>query len=157
MKLPDFSDFPPLAALRRTMGATKLGAFEFFDPKRHLTGAERIALAGPGVSVTMANVRRLMDHTIGFKNARVLAWQPDRGEYHLCWCEKFPCSGSLVVGAGLQPDRSVCNACLDHLQYEGHNSHRHRHQAYYAEVRRQFDVAAFFDRFPHYPLRQDGS
>ena len=33
MEFPDFSQFEPFLSLREKMGATRLGSFEFFDPK----------------------------------------------------------------------------------------------------------------------------
>lgn len=153
MNLPDFTDFPPLLALRKKMGATQLGGFEFFDPRLHLTGDERVQLSGEGMAVPLTALRRLIDHTVAFKNARVIVWQEGYSDYHLCWCAKFPESEMVNIGAANLLGRSVCSECLDHLQYEGHNSHRHRHQDYYAQVRKQFDVANFFGRFPHYPVK----
>ncbi len=152
MNLPDFTDFPPLLALRKKMGATELGQFDFFDPVLHLTGEERIQLAGPGIAVGTMALRKLLDHTVAYKNARVIVWQPQCAEYHLCWCKNFPQLPDVFVGARKPAGMSVCSECLDHLQYDGHNSHRHRHQDYYAQVRKHFDVATFFQRFPHYPI-----
>lgn len=152
MPLPDFTDFPPLLALRQKMGATELGSYDFFDPARHLTGDERVALAGQGLAVARAALRRLIDHTVGFKNARVLVWGDEGGDYHLSWCSKFPTQTALWVGASKPAAMRVCSACLDQLQYEGHSSHRSRHQAYYEQVRAEFNVGAFFTRYPHYPV-----
>ncbi|UTA46402.1 hypothetical protein L1F30_09470 [Simiduia sp. 21SJ11W-1] len=152
MKLPDFADFPPLTLLREKMGASRLGQFEFFDPRLHLTGIERVELAGAGLRVPRVALNKLLDHTVAFKNARVIVWVEGFSDYHLCWCDKFPPDEWVHIGAGNLAERAVCSACLDHLQYEGHNSHRHRHQDYYAQVRRQFDVKDFFARFPHYPV-----
>lgn len=158
MLLPDFGEFEPFLKLRETMGARALGHFEFFDPKIHLTADERLALLKGAIRLPTQLVRRLDDHTLAFKNARVLVWE-DNGAltrlFHLCACPAFPVAEKVCVG--VNPARGaqalVCEACLDHLQYQGHNSHRHRHQAYYEKVRAEFDVAAFFQRYPHYPLK----
>ena len=158
MELPDFGQFEPFLSLREKMGATRLGSFEFFDPKIHLTAQERLVLLRQGILLPVAVLRKLSDRTIAFKNARVLVWPESDAlttTYHLSWCDQFPTDQRLRAGVqvGRLTNGRVCQACLDLLQYEGHNSNRHRHEAYYEKVRAEFDVRAFFSRYPHYPLR----
>lgn len=154
MKLPDFAEFAPFQALRAAMQATEPGHFVFFDPVRHLTGDERLQLQR-GLAVSSGAVRLLDDRTFAYKNARVLVWSADpmrQGLFHLCACEQFHPESTLVVGCEVPAAASVCAACLDYLQYEGHNSVRARHRDYYAKVRQQFRAQDFFSRYPHYPL-----
>ncbi|AFU97607.2 hypothetical protein [Simiduia agarivorans] len=154
MNLPDFDNFAPLQALREKMQAVALGHYEFFDPKRHLTGDERLALV-QGLRLPLQAIRPLDDKTFAFKNARVILWSADvmqQSVYHLCFCDQMTLSGDVVVGTQPPDVAQVCAACLDHLQYEGHNSHRHRHQDYYAQVRKNFSAQDFFSRFVHYPV-----
>lgn len=158
MRLPDFGEFEPFQQLREKMGAERLGHFEFFDPKCHLTADERLMLLRRGILLPQTALRKLYDHTIAYKNARVLVWPESDAlttVFHLGWCDQFPAQETLRVGVqvGKIGPALVCEACLDQLQYEGHNSNRHRHQAYYEKVRSEFDVKAFFKRFPHYPLK----
>src|SRR5690625_6686807 len=42
VELPDFLEFAEFNRLRERMGAEQLGAFEFFDPRLHLTADERM-------------------------------------------------------------------------------------------------------------------
>ena len=154
MKFPDFSAFEPLQRLRQKMAADRLGHYEFFDPLRHLTGVERLALTH-GIELPVGAVRTLDDKTFAYKNARVLLWSADvmqQASYHLCECDQLPVFERVCVGVNPPENAQVCSACLDHLQYQGHNSHRHRHQAYYAEVRKGFRAEDFFSRFRHYPV-----
>lgn len=154
MRLPDFNAFAPLLKLREKMQAVALGHYEFFDPKRHLTGDERLALVN-GVRLPFRALRHLDDKTFAFKNARVILWAADvmqQGQYHLCHCDQMALDGEVVAGINPPENAQVCAACLDYLQYDGHNSHRHRHQDYYAQVRKNFTPRDFFSRFAHYPL-----
>lgn len=95
MHLPDFTQFAPFNDLRARMGADQLGYFELFDPRLHLTGAERSELARGGRLLAPDQLRVLADRTLAIKNSRVLAYDPDEAwyrsrreypTYHLAWC-----------------------------------------------------------------------
>src|SRR5690625_3539173 len=56
VELPDFLEFAEFNRLRERMGAEQLGAFEFFDPRLHLTADERMALEA-GIETGWAALR----------------------------------------------------------------------------------------------------
>lgn len=167
MKLPDFLDFEPFNQLRATMGADRLGAFEFFDPQLHLTAAEREALAA-GLTLGWSALRCLHDYTLAYKNSRVLVWGRDPGQswaapgYHLAYCRvlrelrRLQPELLLGVATGLpEPDPwpwRVCPECLQQLQFRGFDAARTRHRDYSDRVLEAFDLEDFFRDYPVYPV-----
>jgi hypothetical protein len=98
MKLQDFTEFQPFNELRQKMAATKLGYFELFDPKVHLTGLERSELELSGRLLALEDVKILPDKTLAIKNSRVLVYYPDENwyrdqrefpTYHLAYCSQL--------------------------------------------------------------------
>ncbi len=96
MELTDFTEFEPFNALRRQMGAEKLGFFELFDPAIHLTGEERSELENAGRLLPLEKVEVLGDKTLAIKNSRVLMYIPDESwhrshraypSFHVALCE----------------------------------------------------------------------
>ena len=93
MQFPDFLEFEPFNQLRAQMGAEALGEFEFFDPQKHISAEEKQQLLR-GLEITSAQVLKLIDNTLAYKNSRVLVslWEPANLEdwfYHLAACEQF--------------------------------------------------------------------
>ncbi len=97
MQLPDFLAFDGFNQLRKKMSTDKLGYFELFDPKLHLTGCERSQLEYGGLTLPVSELNALADQTLCYKNSRVLAYNPDfsyyrtHGEYptyHVAICAK---------------------------------------------------------------------
>lgn len=175
MKLPDFLQFAPFNRLREVMGAEKLGAFEFFDPRLHLTAAERKELMA-GVRLGWAQLRCLHDYTLAYKNSRVLLWIEAPGGvevgpgwaapcYHLAFCRSLQAvrraapEQRLAVATALPPPDPwpwrVCPECLQQLQFRGFDAARARHRDYSDRVLEQFDVDDFFREYPVYPITSD--
>ncbi len=167
MKLPDFLEFEPFNQVRSAMGATELGAFEFFDPRLHLTAAERELLAG-GLTLGWAALRCLHDYTLAYKNSRVLIWARDPGQswaapgYHLAYCRVLQQLRRqrpdlpLVAATQLPPPDPwpwrVCPDCLQQLQFRGFDAARARHRDYSDRVLEAFELADFFHDYPVYPI-----
>jgi len=98
MKLPDFTEFESFNAMRKNMGATKLGYFELFDPALHLTGGERSALEQHGMLQEPAAIKVLPDRTLAYKNSRVIVYNPNESwyrnrreypTYHVAFCAQL--------------------------------------------------------------------
>lgn len=167
MKLPDFLVFEPFNQLRGQMGATELGAFEFFDPRLHLTAGERERLA-QGLSVPWSAMRCLHDYTLAYKNSRVLLWAEAPGQhwaaptYHLAYCRSLQRlrveqpTLTLSLATRLPPPDPwpwrVCPECLQQVQFKGYDAARARHRDYSDRVIEAFDLEEFFAQYPAYPV-----
>lgn len=160
MRLPDFLHFEPFNQLREGMSADELGDFVFFDPKSNLTGLERLALEQEGLPVSLPAFRALSDSTLAFKDSRILLYQPEGRYYHLGDCAavtQLMSQGDLkhwrarVNDAHIQ-QQSVCSDCLQRLRYQHFDAARHRHREYSERVQQDFDLTAFFERYPVYPI-----
>lgn len=167
MKLPDFLDFAEFNRLREAMGAEELGAFEFFDPRLHLTADERVELES-GIETGWGALRCMHDYTLAYKNSRVLLGLQVPGTdaqaqiYHLAYCrilqhwrreqpQQRLWLGTTQPEASVWPKR-VCPDCLQQLQFQGYDAARARHRNYSERVLDEFDLAEFFQRYPVYPL-----
>ncbi len=156
MNLPDFSEFGPFIELRRKMSADKLGHFELFDPRYHLTGIERSELEQIGLVVKSEALKRLLDFTLVFKNSRVIL--NDRQIFHISYCELFPRQSEYHIftsAAGLPPGSQVCESCLQRLQFRGYDAHKARKEAYSKQVFVNFSLSDFWKRFPKYPISEN--
>lgn len=167
MKLPDFLQFEPFNELRATMGAETLGAFEFFDPRLHLTAEERTRLA-EGLVLNWSTLRCLHDYTLAYKNSRVLVWLEEPGQswaapgYHLAYCRALqelrrqrPTQPVRIATELPPPDPwpwRVCPECLQQLRFQGYDGARTRHRDYSDRVLENFDLAEFYARYPLYPV-----
>ncbi len=80
MKLPDFTQFEPLNALRRMMGA-ELGVFVPVTNPHRLTVEEIEQLARSGIEVPLDQVRVLDDGTLAYKDSRVVLYIRDVAQY----------------------------------------------------------------------------
>lgn len=98
MQLPDFTEFDAFNTLRQKMKAERLGYFELFDPRRHLTGTERSELERVGVLQDVVGLKVLPDHTLARKNSRVIAYNPNANwyrmhreypTYHVAFCSRL--------------------------------------------------------------------
>jgi hypothetical protein len=167
MELPDFLNFEDFNQTRKRMGAEHLGAFEFFDPRLHLTAAERVRLE-EGIETGWGSLRCLHDYTLAYKNSRVLLWlgvpssDPQAPIYHVAYCrtlqnvrrelpEQRLGLGTRLPDTEVWPKR-VCTACLQQLQFQGYDAARTRHRHYSERVLEDFDLEAFFRQYPAYPL-----
>lgn len=166
MKLPDFLAFEPFLSLRKKMRADKLGHFEFFDPKVHLTVQERNELE-MGLLVPVQCVRVLKDFTLAYKNSRVVVSlsnprQPEDWCYHLAACSGFTATVQSdaqqpVKLSTTQPQAEmgtyrVCSECLQRLRYQGFDGLRNRHRQYSLRVQEEFELETFFKTFSVYPV-----
>ena len=170
MKLPDFLGFEPFNTLRERMGAEQLGAFEFFDPRLHLTAAERSELAD-GLTVGWSQLRCMHDYTLAYKNSRILLWfedVPGRTTdssvpcYHLAYCRGLQMlrrqepDQRVHIGTQLPaPDPwpwRVCPRCLQQLEFRGFDAARGRHRDYSERILETFQLSDFFRQYPAYPL-----
>lgn len=170
MKLPDFLQFSPFNTLRSAMGAEQLGAFEFFDPRLHLSATERERLAD-GLTLNWSHLRCLHDYTLAYKNSRVLLWLEEPGQpwaapnYHLAYCRVLQQlrrdrpTHSLRVSTELPPPDpwpwQVCPKCLQQLQFQGYDAARTRHREYSERVMERFDIADFYAQYPLYPVTSE--
>ncbi|BFM15196.1 hypothetical protein R50073_13790 [Maricurvus nonylphenolicus] len=165
MKLPDFLQFDPFNQLRQQMGAEELGDFVFFDPKRHLTGLELLALGKTGLPARGEDLRPLGDYTLAYKNARVLSFRLNAegkpaGVYHLADCLKVQqwanVDKSIELQVAFEPPQGmkVCQDCLHRLRYQGFDGARSRHQDYSKRIVQAFDSQGFFEKYPHYPIEE---
>jgi len=175
--LPDFLQFEPFNRLRSDMGAEELGDFTFFDPKRHVTGLERLSLGNEGLEVAVSELRVLNDFTLAYKDCRVVLYahadetsssEQNTGAivfYHLADCPvvmdlrnvdpALSREGSWHVysnGEALGVRNRVCNQCLQRLRYQNFDAVRQRHREYSERVEDAFSLADFFKRYPSYPL-----
>ncbi|GAB1256915.1 hypothetical protein NBRC116494_14170 [Aurantivibrio plasticivorans] len=165
MKFPDFLEFEPFNQIRQTMGATKLGAFEFFDAKVQLSAYERMALQ-KGLVIAASELRVLPDKTLAWKNARVIAMavegQPTVTQYHLAGCEIFDEIAGGVTSLTVATDAphtsdsvvQVCEQCLHTLNYSGFDAVRARHQRYAQHVLQTFKLSEYFKAYPSYPITE---
>ncbi|WP_111640398.1 hypothetical protein [Marinimicrobium alkaliphilum] len=164
MELPDFLGFAPLNSARSLMGAEQLGHFEFFDPRLHLTADERTTLADPGLNLGWAQLRCLHDYTLTYKNSRVLViLEREQLEptYHLAFCRvlqgrnRSEPGQHFWVGTCLPENQvlQVCGECLQQLQFKGYDGARTRHRDYSERVRAGFELSAFLQRYPVYPVK----
>lgn len=179
MFLPDFLQFEAFNQLRREMGAEELGDFVFFDPKRHVTGLERLSLGREGLEVSVNELRVLNDFTLAYKDCRVLLYQAETGQrasgveastnatYHLAECpavvslrsvdSDFLSANAWRVrgnGEALAESGSVCRQCLQRMRYQNFDAVRQRHREYSERVEQDFDPQAFFKQYPSYPLHE---
>ncbi|OPX55177.1 hypothetical protein SAMN02745127_02290 [Oceanospirillum multiglobuliferum] len=171
MKLPDFAEFEPILALRREMGATRLGHFELFDPHKHLTGEERTKLEQHGVLTQLHSLRLLQDHTLAIKNGRVVVFklaheQGKKQHFHVANCsvlqqcrdDKLIATTSLhspfpVLDYHKRRSLSVCPECLTLLGYRGFSLVRNRRIRYSEQLLKQFQLTDFFKLYTLYPVR----
>lgn len=173
MKLPDFLEFEPFNDIRDRMGADVLGDFVFFDPHLNLTGHERLSLEQEGLAIDDEHFRVGADFTLIYKDSRILlmytqpeSQETDRAEstsqryYHIASCNEV----EALMNEGLKESRwkgrtttsietcQVCTECLQRMQYQHFDNHRHRHRGYSDRVQQDFDLADFFRRYPMYPV-----
>src|SRR2546430_12207032 len=81
MNLPDFLQFDPFNALRKAMGAEKLGDFAFNHASPRLTREELERLASAGIEIDIKEIRILPDGTLAYKDSRVLLYIRDIPNY----------------------------------------------------------------------------
>ncbi|RRJ85050.1 hypothetical protein [Aestuariirhabdus litorea] len=183
MKLVDFLEFEPFNRLRAAMGTRRLGYFELFDPRYHLTGAERIRLEQEGIGVSPWQVQRLVDGTFAFKNSRVVCYLANQGtaaaggdHYHLTDCSLLLQALASVDGqerplmvstapSGALPTRvgnqqgvrpfKVCEQCLQKLGFEGFDAQRNRRRGWSLQLLDAFTPARFFARYRQYPVKPE--
>ncbi|WP_426417651.1 hypothetical protein [Aestuariirhabdus sp. LZHN29] len=185
MKLTDFLHFAPFNRLREQMGTRRLGYFELFDPRYHLTGDERVGLAREGLVLAPGQLQRLVDRTFAYKNSRVLCY-PEQSSgaqlqlsppvYHVTDCadlvEKLRPSGKgtphlrvTTSGSGVFPLRvdgevelrqfQVCEICLQQLGFEGFDAQRNRRRAWSLQLLEAFTPERFFARYRQYPVKPE--
>ncbi|GAA5316464.1 MAG: hypothetical protein AseanaTS_16680 [Candidatus Pelagadaptatus aseana] len=167
MKLPDFLQFEPFNRLREAMGAEDLGDFVFFDPKKNLTGLERIELANQGLPVNPKVLQAASDFTLVFKDSRVLIYhpapqQPGDWHYHLAECDQVQSLRTHNLLQQLQAKTAlpqseignykVCSDCLQKLRYQNFDAARQRHREYSQRIADEFSLDSFFDKYPVYPV-----
>ncbi|MGH1373918.1 MAG: hypothetical protein ACRBBW_17900 [Cellvibrionaceae bacterium] len=185
MKLPDFIEFEPFNGIRERMGADTLGDFVFFDPHLNLTGHERLSLEREGLEVDDEHFRVGGDFTLIYKDSRVLLFLDEcstttvtatstetigsqKRPYHLASCAEV----EAILKCGLKGSRwlarthlrsveqehcEVCTGCLQRIQYQNFDKHRHRHRGYSDRVQQDFDLSDFFSRYPMYPVGPETS
>lgn len=156
MQLADFLEFEPFNRMRAAMGTEKLGYFELFDPRVHLTGEERSLIERQGLTLPAAEVGRLLDHTLCYKNSRVVLL--DRQCFHLSHCDALSASDEVTIATSLQPFgsvQSVCSSCLQLLGYQGYDAQKARKEGYNARVLAGFSLPAFWRDYPPYPIKRD--
>ena len=156
MELEDFLAFEPFNQLRAAMGTDQFGYFELFDPNIHLTGEERSQLDRQGLTLPSHQVGRLLDHTLCYKNSRVVL--VGRGCYHLSHCESLQAGEEVTIATSLQPLNpvlSVCPACLQLLGYQGYDAQKARKEGYNARVLADFALPHFWREYPPYPIKRD--
>lgn len=155
MELVDFLQFEPFNEMRSAMGTDQLGYFELFDPNIHLTGEERSQLDRHGLSLPSHRVGRLLDHTLCYKNTRIVL--VGAGCYHLSHCDQLAAAEEVTIATSLQPLNplaSVCNACLQLLGYQGYDEQKGRKEGYNARVRADFSLQEFWREYPPYPIKR---
>lgn len=153
MELPDFLNFKPFNTMRERMGTDRLGYFEMYDPKRHLSGEERSTLRMQGLSVPRSALYFLGDHTLAYKNSRVGLVVED--VLHVTRCKAVTGFEKGVVVAddeALVGGVSACKACLHHLRFDGLDLDKERKHHHNQRVIQQFSLARFFESYPDYPL-----
>ena len=156
MQLQDFLEFEPFNQLRAAMGTDQLGYFELFDPNIHLTGEERSQLDRQGLTLARQQVGRLLDHTLCYKNSRVVL--VGQGCYHLSHCEALQADHEVTIATSMQPLSpvlSVCPACLQLLGYQGYDAQKARKEGYNARVLADFALPQFWQEYPPYPIKRD--
>ncbi|MFY0664211.1 MAG: hypothetical protein JXQ97_06285 [Natronospirillum sp.] len=153
MQLPDFLEFDAFNDLRDRMGADKLGYFEVFDPKRHLTGEERSALRTSGVPVRRDQLYFLGDHTLAYKNSRVGVAVGQ--VLHVTRCKHLM---AFVEGVAVGDDEPVtegvtaCRECLHLLRFEGIDLEKERKHHHNEKMIAQFRLSHFYATYTDYPL-----
>lgn len=155
MELVDFLTFEPFNQMRAAMGTDQLGYFELFDPAIHLTGEERSALERQGLSLSTRQVGRLLDHTLCYKNSRVVL--AGQGCYHLSHCDALQPGDEVTIATSLHPLgtlKSVCSACLQLLGYRGYDQQKARKEGYNARVLADFSLQEFWHEYPPYPIKR---
>lgn len=178
MKLPDFTEFEPFNELRARMGAEELGDFVFFDPHLNLTGHERLSLEREGLEIDDEHFRVGSDFTLIYKDSRVLLFKQEAESlpatssttsyYHLASCsevEAIVTSGlkgsswlaRTTIPSGVEDSFQVCTGCLQRIQYQHFDRHRHRHRGYSDRVQQAFDLSDFFSGYPMYPVSAQAS
>jgi len=152
VKLPDFLEFEPFNQMRESLGTDKLGHFEFFDPNTQLTGDERSELSRLGTSVEGRFVRLLSDHSLGYKNSRVVVI--DQDVVHLTQCANFELSDSyeVAIPGKILSNLKPCIQCLHDLRYQGFDLMRERKKAQSDYVLEHFTFDAFFKHKKLYPV-----
>jgi hypothetical protein len=167
MKLPDFLQFEAFNKLRATMGAEDLGDFVFFDPKKNLTGIERLELKGQGLIVSAAILGSASDFTLTYKDSRVAIYlnEPESMDdwlYHVSDCEMVHAarasdkltlfSAKTVVPVHATGTYKVCSSCLQKLRYQNFDGVRQRHREYSQRIEDVFSLTEFFQEYPMYPV-----
>lgn len=153
MKLPDFLHFSPFNELRERMGAERLGYFEMYDPKRHLSGEERSDLRTQGLLVPRSALYFLGDHTLAYKNSRVgLVVEK---VLHVTRCKVV--SGfeqGMVVASdeAIAEGVTACKDCLHHLRFDGLDLDKERKHHHNQRVIQQFSLIRFYESYRDYPL-----
>lgn len=162
MKLPDFLEFEPFNTLRERMGAEKLGYFEVFDPKQHLTGEERAELRTRGVAVQRSQVQYLGDHTLAYKNSRIGLVHEETLHVTRCHLLDDFQSGQVVSSGAAIASRSdaatstqavmACRHCLHQMRFAGIDLGKERKLHHNERMIKQFTLRQFFVAYPDYPL-----
>ncbi len=156
MNLIDFLTFDDFNEMRTRMGTDQLGQFELFDPEVHLTGDERSVLERKGLRVSRWHVGRLLDHTLCYKNSRVVLVADQL--MHITHCPKLPVEETLCIATSVRPFEvkpRVCAACLQYLAYQGYDEAKARKERYNAEVLSRFSLVDFWKNYPPYPLNRE--
>lgn len=152
MKLPDFLEFDSFNKMRELVGTDKLGYFEFFDPATQLTGEERSELSLVGIVTKGRFVRLLSDHSLGYKNSRIVIL--DDNKVHLTQCreirqlEEF----HLAIPGKILKDNKPCLQCLHDLRYQGFDMVRERKKVHSEYVLENFSFDQYFSMKPLYPI-----
>ncbi|WP_221800572.1 hypothetical protein [Oceanobacter mangrovi] len=162
MKLIDFSNDLVWQQLRQSMGATDDGAFDLYDPLRHLSHQELRQLASSGIALAASQLLVLKDRTLALKNRRIWLLREDgngAGQWHVAACDQvnqWRHSNQLVrvsTVTAMPPLKDgeapkICMACLAEVGYQGIDSRRIRRVDFAEQVSREFRLEAFFREFP---------
>lgn len=167
MKLPDFLEFDAFNKIRATMGADELGDFAFFDPKKNLTGIERLELQSAGLPVSADLLSAASDFTLIYKDSRVLVYLADplEGEdwlFHISDCDLLRKArdanhlsdyrAKTLLPTHARGVYKVCGDCLQKMRYQNFDGVRNRHREYSQRVEDSFDLEEFFNLYPIYPV-----
>lgn len=156
VNLIDFLTFDAFNEMRTRMGTDTLGRFELFDPEVHLTGDERSVLERKGLQVSRGHLGRLLDHTLCYKNSRVVLVADHL--MHITHCAKLPLEENLGIATSVRPFETkprVCADCLQYLAYQGYDETKARKERYNADVLNRFSLTDFWKDYPPYPLNRE--
>lgn len=152
MELIDFKEDEILNRLREKIGTNEFGHFELFDPDRHASWQEKQKLMQSLFQADGQHLKEAQSQLL-YKNVKVIALYDH--VFHFSYCDllkKVSGKGQLskIHVTASQKNLSgqgPCQYCLHNLDYQGFDVYRHRHQAHNEKVLKEFDVAAFLERY----------